>query len=77
MLSILKNFFDGIKGYLDAISVATVLATLTAWLPPLAAAVSIVWGVIRIYETRTMQGWLQKRKKCQMCLDLQTRSAEE
>lgn len=44
----------------DAISVATVLATLAAWLPPLAALFTIVWTSIRIYETKTFQNLLKK-----------------
>jgi hypothetical protein len=50
---------DNLKHLLDAGSVAAVLATLMAWLPPLAAFFSIVWTLIRIYETRTVQGWLK------------------
>lgn len=50
------------KHVVDTISVATVLASLTAWLPPIAALVSIVWGLIRIYETKTVQQLLGKRK---------------
>ena len=33
-----------------------------AWLPPLAALVSLIWGLIRIYETETIKGWRSKRK---------------
>ena len=50
------------KHVVDTISVATVLASLTAWLPPIAALVSIVWGLIRIYETKTVQQLPGKRK---------------
>ncbi len=50
------------KHAIDTLSVATVLASLTAWLPPIAALISIVWGLIRIYETRTVQGWLGKHR---------------
>lgn len=49
---------ESTKHAIDTISVATVLASLTAWLPPIAALISIIWGSIRIYETRTVQGWL-------------------
>lgn len=49
---------DSTKSAIDTISVATVLASFTAWLPPIAALISIIWGSIRIYETRTVQGWL-------------------
>ena len=48
------------KTVLDGLSVATVLASLAAWLPPLAALASLVWTGIRIYETKTVQGWLKK-----------------
>lgn len=44
----------------DAISLATVLATLATWLPPLAALFTIVWTSIRIYETKTFQKLLKK-----------------
>jgi hypothetical protein len=47
----------------DAASVAVVLGTLAAWLPAIAALVSIVWGLIRIYETNTVQGWMTRRKE--------------
>lgn len=39
----------------DVISIAGVVATLAGWLPALAAFFSIVWSVIRIYETKTVQ----------------------
>ena len=52
------NISESTKHAVDAVSVATVLATLSAWLPPIAALISIIWGCIRIYETRTVQGWL-------------------
>ena len=46
------------KHIIDAISVATVLGTLIEMLPSIAAGLSIIWSVIRIYETKTVQGWL-------------------
>jgi hypothetical protein len=51
------------KNVLDGVSVATAVATLAAWLPPLAALASLVWTVIRILETKTVQGWLRKWRK--------------
>lgn len=47
----------------DAISVVTVLATLAAWLPPLAALFTIIWTSIRIYETKTFQCWIKGKKE--------------
>jgi hypothetical protein len=46
------------KYLLDGVSLAAAVASLFAWLPPLAAFVSLVWTCIRIYETRTVQRWL-------------------
>ena len=50
------------KHAIDAISVVTVIGTLTDILPPLAALATLIWTGIRIYETQTVQGWLEKRK---------------
>jgi hypothetical protein len=43
------------KHFVDMASFATMLGTLGAILPPLAALFTIVWTGIRIYETRTVQ----------------------
>jgi hypothetical protein len=52
---------DGtIKYAIDALSVVTVLGTIMSWLPSVAAVFTIVWTSIRIYETKTVQGWLGK-----------------
>jgi len=50
-----------VKATGDAISIVTVVATLAQWLPAVAALASIVWSVIRIYETDTVQKWLGKK----------------
>lgn len=50
------------KTVVDVLSVSTALATIAAILPPLAALASLIWGCIRIYETRTVQGWLARRR---------------
>jgi hypothetical protein len=56
------HFFDHIsepvKHILDALSIMTVLGTLVDILPAIAAILSIVWSVIRIYESKTIQSWL-------------------
>ena len=54
-------FQDHIKPVIDIASIGTVVATLTEWLPPIAALISIVWGLIRIYETSTIQKLIGKR----------------
>lgn len=46
---------EAVKSTVDAVSVVTVVGTLNEWLPPLAAAFTIIWTGIRIYETKTIQ----------------------
>lgn len=43
------------KAVIDAVSVTTVIATLAQFLPAIAALFSIIWSVIRIWETKTVQ----------------------
>ena len=47
----------------DVLSVGTVVATLAAWLPPLAALFTIIWTAIRIFETKTFQKFIQRFRK--------------
>ena len=48
------------KAVVDALSIATVVGTFAQVLPAMAALFSIVWTVIRIYETKTVQSWLRR-----------------
>ena len=50
------------KNVMDAVSVVTVIGTLAQILPAIAAAFTIVWTVIRIYETKTVQSFLKRGK---------------
>ena len=62
----MTKYFESIdehtKHLIDGVSVATVMGTLMSWLPAIAALFTIIWTVIRIYETKTVQGWLKKGK---------------
>jgi hypothetical protein len=49
------------KSTVDALSVVTVVGTLVDMLPSIAAAFTIVWTGIRIWETETVQRWLGRR----------------
>ena len=44
------------KHAVDGAAIAMTAATIIKLLPAIAAALSIVWTVIRIYETATVQG---------------------
>lgn len=53
---------DPTKHAVDVASAGVVIGTLAGLLPSLAALVSIIWGCIRIYETKTFQAYLAKRR---------------
>jgi hypothetical protein len=50
------------KGIVDALSLVVVGATILKWLPAVAAVFSIIWTAIRIYESKTVQGWIDRNK---------------
>jgi hypothetical protein len=49
---------DTFKYAIDAVSLFTVVGTITSMLPAVAALFTIIWTAIRIYETKTVQKWL-------------------
>ena len=51
------------KVAVDALAVTTTVSTLMGWLPAVAAALSIIWTVIRIFETDTIQNLIHKKKE--------------
>jgi hypothetical protein len=54
---------ESTKHAVDLLSVVTVLGTLVDFLPAVAAAFTIVWTLIRIWETDTVRNLLKKWKK--------------
>ena len=64
---LMTKYFETIdehtKHLIDGVSVATVMGTLMSWLPAIAALFTIIWTAIRIYETKTIQGWIKKNAK--------------
>lgn len=53
---------EAAKTVMDAVSVVTVIGTLAQILPAIAAAFTIIWTAIRIYETKTVQSFLKRGK---------------
>ena len=53
---------ESTKTLVDTASVATVVGTLAGILPAIAALFTIVWTCIRIYESRSIQDFLKRRK---------------
>ena len=62
MTKYFEHMDEPTKHLLDGVSVVTVMGTLMSWLPAVAALFTIIWTAIRIYETKTVQGWLKKGK---------------
>ena len=50
------------KHAIDAASIFTAVGSVLQWLPEVAAIFTIVWTGIRIYETKTVQNWLVRRR---------------
>ena len=61
MIDPFNSIDESIKYVIDALSLVTVLGTLIDMLPSIAAVFTIVWTAIRIYETKTVQGWIGKK----------------
>ena len=55
------NVSESTKHVVDAVSLVTVLGTLVDFLPAVAAAFTIVWTLIRIWETKTIQKLFRKK----------------
>lgn len=51
---------EGAKHVMDALSIGTLLGTLASWLPSIAALLTIIWTLIRIFESRTVSRWRGK-----------------
>jgi hypothetical protein len=51
---------DHVKPALDVASLVVVAGTLVEWLPAVAALLSIVWSLIRLWETATVKRWFKR-----------------
>ena len=58
-----NHLSESAKHIVDAASVLTVLGTLVDFLPAAAAAFTIIWTGIRIWETDTVKNIVKKWKK--------------
>jgi hypothetical protein len=61
MKDVIEHVSEPAKHVVDALSILTVLGTLVEILPAIAALLSIVWSLLRIYESKTVQRWLGKQ----------------
>ena len=49
------------KVAIDIMSLSAVAAAILNYVPAVTAVLSLVWVCIRLYETKTVQGWLGKK----------------
>jgi hypothetical protein len=54
---------DTLKTFCDWLATTITLATLLSWLPHMAAALGVVWGCYRIYESHLNVKLLKKQLK--------------
>lgn len=57
------NIIEHLKPVGDAVSISTLLAFFAGFLPIVATSLTILWMAIRIYETDTVQNYINKSKK--------------
>jgi len=63
LLEKLDSVNEHTKHVIDWTSIGIAFGSLIQILPSIAAALSILWTVIRIYETKTVQNFIKKWKK--------------
>lgn len=62
MIKHVNEISEHTKHWIDWASIGVALGSLVQALPAIAALASLVWSCIRIYETKTVQSWLSKRR---------------
>jgi len=62
-MEMLNNIDESSKHAIDAASIFTAVGSVLQWLPEVAAVFTIIWTGIRIYETNTVQKWVNRRKE--------------
>jgi hypothetical protein len=58
----LHNMDEHTKHVVDTVSTVTVVGTLMNWIPAIAGLVTIIWYLIRIFETKTVKDLIAKLK---------------
>lgn len=44
----------------DVVAASVTVGAIASWLPAVSTVLTIVWVLIRIYETKTVQKWLHR-----------------
>ena len=61
----------------DFASLAAILGSLSGWLPPLAALIAMLWYLLQIWESRTVQTWMLDHDQKMRARRLRTLMAKE
>lgn len=59
----------------NSASVGVIISTIVGWLPALAALIAVIWYLVQIYESKTVQRFLNDRLK-QKLLHLHAEAAK-
>ena len=51
------------KDVIDVAAASTAVLTLGAWIPPIASLFTIIWMCLRIYESDTVQNFINRNKE--------------
>lgn len=60
---ITNNLDPGVHRGLDVAAGAGIVGTLVGALPAVAALIGIIYYCILVYESKTVQGWLDRRRR--------------
>lgn len=47
----------------DVVSISSLVGVFIDALPHVAALFTAIWAILRVYETKTVQGWLKRLSK--------------
>jgi len=63
------------KHLIDLSAIFTAVGTMLSWLPHMASLFTIIWMIIRIWETKTIQKLVNKKPKAKVA-KVETRKPE-
>jgi len=58
-----ENVPENVKHVVDGIAAYITISAVMGWIANATAVLSLVWVIIRLYETNTVQGWLGKKRR--------------
>lgn len=63
LVQYVQDHQENIKTVGDGLSVGTLLATIAGILPHIATLFTAIWAILRVYESKTVQDYLKKRRR--------------